>query len=330
MNPEEMEVSQTKYQFNENLLTIYGLMYPNIQSGKTSPICVVEINYTYVLDIMIAFIVIAFSILFIVILYNAFLIAITERKKEYAVLNSVGGTESQILKTILLEGMIISTIAIILGGLISVIFSNAIINNINSLLMELGYKFKLIYDIKYIIFALAIIIINVYIAAVIPSARASTASVIQEIRNNKQIKYKKINGILEKVLPVEGRVAAKNIKRNHNKYIIISMLLVVCMMSYIIISTYITYEKSVSDLVIKYDVDAQLYIEDEQNGLTDNDYKMIINNYENLYGRKVEYIEYQISPQLEIDVKPESNINWDAVSTQNEKDNKKLIHLLLG
>ena len=126
MNLKEMSDSQTKYGFNENLLTIYGLIYPNIKVGKTSPVCVVEMNYTYVLDVMSAFIVIAFSILFIVILYNAFLITINERRREYAVLNSIGSTEGQILKIIFTEGLIFGIVGIIIGGIISIISSNIV------------------------------------------------------------------------------------------------------------------------------------------------------------------------------------------------------------
>ena len=59
---------------------------------------------------MIIIIFAAISILFIIILYNAFLITINERKKEYAVLNSIGGTEGQILKMILFEGIIMGAI----------------------------------------------------------------------------------------------------------------------------------------------------------------------------------------------------------------------------
>ena len=196
MNPEEMSDSQTKYGFNESLLTIYGLIYPNIKVGKTSPVCVVEMNYTYVLDVMSAFIVIAFSILFIVILYNAFLITINERRREYAVLNSIGSTEGQILKIIFTEGLIFGIVGIIIGGIISIISSNIIIQNINNLLIEMGYNLKVIYDIKYIMLAIEIILINLYISSVIPSIKASSTSIIQDIRSNKKVKYKRTSGIL--------------------------------------------------------------------------------------------------------------------------------------
>lgn len=332
MNQEEMSDSQTKYGFNENLLTIYGLIYPNIKVGKTSPVCVVEMNYTYVLDVMSAFIVIAFSILFIVILYNAFLITINERRREYAVLNSIGSTEGQILKIIFTEGLIFGIVGIIIGGIISIISSNIIIQNINNLLIEMGYNLKVIYDIKYIMLAIAIILINLYISSVIPSIKASSTSIIQDIRSNKKVKYKRTSGILEGITTVEGRLAYKNIKRNSGKYKIITFLLIICITSYISISTYISYEKYIADLVTKYDVDAQLYVgETGENVLNLEDYKEIIKDYNKKYFKNIDSINYKMSSQLDISIEPSDAINWDIpVINETERSNKIIQAFIVG
>lgn len=332
MNLKEMSDSQTKYGFNENLLTIYGLIYPNIKVGKTSPVCVVEMNYTYVLDVMSAFIVIAFSILFIVILYNAFLITINERRREYAVLNSIGSTEGQILKIIFTEGLIFGIVGIIIGGIISIISSNIIIQNINNLLIEMGYNLKIIYDIKYIMLAIAIILINLYISSVIPSIKASSTSIIQDIRSNKKIKYKRTSGILEGITTVEGRLAYKNIKRNSGKYKIITFLLIICITSYISISTYISYEKYIADLVTKYDVDAQLYIgKTGENVLNLEDYKEIIKDYNEKYSKNIDSINYKMSSQLDISVEPSDAVNWDVpIINETERSNKIIQAFIVG
>jgi len=183
------------------------------------------------------------SILFIVVLYNAFIITISERKREYAILNSIGGTEGQILKMIFLECIIMGVVSIIIGGLISIIATSVVIKRLNNILVNTGFNFRLIFDNKYILLAIFIIIINIFLSSIIPSIKASTTSVIQGIRNNKQIKYKRRNTILEKILPIEGKIAIKNIKRNINKYRVITTLLIVCITAYITVSTYINYEK---------------------------------------------------------------------------------------
>lgn len=315
---------ESKYEFNQKLLTIYGLIDVEITEENYSPICRARVNYSYVLDVIVIVILVAFSILFIIILYNAFLITINERKKEYAILNSVGGTEGQILKIIFLEAIIMGIIGILIGGLISFLSANIILKLLNNILVDTGYFIELIFDIKYMVLGLLIIIINIYLAAVIPSVKASTTSVIQDIRNNKQIKYKRKNTILEKILPVEGKMAIKNIKRNRNKYRLIIILLVICMTSYIVVSTYINYEKATAGLVNEYDVDAKINLDSTLNNI---DYKSILNDYEFIYGSKLEYMEYKMMGIFAL-VEPEEAIIKNDIATTYE-DNKKSMKMVL-
>ena len=315
---------ESKYEFNQKLLTIYGLIDVEITEENYSPICRARVNYSYVLDVIVIVILVAFSILFITILYNAFLITINERKKEYAILNSVGGTEGQILKIIFLEAIIMGIIGILIGGLISFLSANIILKLLNNILVDTGYFIELIFDIKYMVLGLLIIIINIYLAAVIPSVKASTTSVIQDIRNNKQIKYKRKNTILEKILPVEGKMAIKNIKRNRNKYRLIIILLVICMTSYIVVSTYINYEKATAGLVNEYDVDAKINLDSTLNNI---DYKSILNDYEFIYGSKLEYMEYKMMGIFAL-VEPEEAIIKNDIATTYE-DNKKSMKMVL-
>lgn len=314
----------SKCEFNEKLLTVNGLIDIEIKNvNDYTIICQTRVNYSYVLDIMLVVILLAFSILFIIILYNAFLITINERKREYAILNSVGCTENQILKMVFLEAIIMGIIGIIIGGLISVLGANIIIKIINNILALTTYNFRLIFDIKYIIISIVIIIFNIYIASIIPSVKASNISIIQDIRNNKQIKYSKRNTILEKILPVEGKIALKNIKRNKNKYRVISVLLVICMTLYIVVSTYIRYEKEVADLVNEHDVDAELIFNSNLN----EDYKSILDNYETESGSEIEYMEYKKFGPF-ILVEPENAVITEQLVTQYE-DNKKSINMLV-
>lgn len=86
-------IEMNKCDFNNTILMMHGLMDVNVSSVNNNPICVIGMNFSYVVNLMIILMIVAFSILFIIILYNAFLITIDERQKEYAVLNSIGGTE---------------------------------------------------------------------------------------------------------------------------------------------------------------------------------------------------------------------------------------------
>lgn len=280
-------------ELNTKLLNSYGLIdvsiIPNGYADSV-PTCQARLNFTYVADILLVIILLIFSILSIIILYNAFLITINERKKDYAVLNSIGATEGQILKMTFLENIIIGVIGIIIGFLLSYLCSDLLLKLLNNIVASTIYNFKLVLDIKYIIISFVIIIINIYISSLIPSIRASSTSVIQGIKNNKQIKSQTNNYIFEKHLNIEGRLALKNLKRNKNKYKIITILLIICMTSYITISTYINYEKVAANLIDEYDVDAELELSENSNKY----YKTILDNYGTTSGDKIEYLEYKI------------------------------------
>ena len=321
ISTDEIENSKNKCDFNEKLLTRYGIIDVEIETENYIPKCIARINYSYAIELMIIIIFAAISILFIIILYNAFLITINERKKEYAVLNSIGGTEGQILKMILFEGIIMGAIGIFIGGIISIFSSNVILKLLNNILKNTGYNFGLILNIRYIILSLGIIIFNIFISSIIPSIKASTTSIIQGIRNNKQIKHRK-NTIIERILPIEGKVAIKNVKRNKNKYSIIIMLLVICMLSYITINTYIQYEKESAKLINEYDSDAKLSID-----LTQNiNYKKILKDYETNTGDKIEYTEYKLTG-INVLVEPKQALLTDNVTTYN--DGKQSMHMVI-
>lgn len=315
--------AEEKCEFNDKLLTVYGLMGATLDYTASSQLTYKStINFSYVIDLMIVLILVVFSIFFIIILYNSFLVTINERKRDYAILNSIGGTEGQVLRMIFLEATIMGAFGIIIGGVLSVIGVKAILDMVNNILVPTSFNFSLVIDIKYVIVALIIILLNTYISAIIPSVKASSTSVIDSIRNNKQIKYKK-SFILGKILPIEGRMAITNLKRNKNKYRFITTLLAICMVSFISVSTYINYEKESADLVTDYDVDAD--IEFEENGI---DYKEILDNYTISTGDKIEYFGYKKNNTLFAIVEPSSAITLDK-DVYKYEGNKKLISFQL-
>ena len=325
--------------FNKKLLTVHGYIDVHIDLVDKIPKCIMKVNYSYVIELMIIAILLSFSTFFIIILYNAFLITIDERKKEYAILNSIGGTEGQVLKMVFTEAILMGIVGIIVGGIFSTFFTNFILHNINNILNRAGYYFKLVFDIKYIILSIVIIAINIYFAVLIPSAKASSASVIQGIRNNKKMKARKRNTILERILPIEGKVAIKNIKRNKSKYRHITFLIVICITTFISISTYIEYEKATSDIITEYNVDAEInfysddmpdYVSKYLPPLESIDYKSILKNYETKYGKNIEYIEYRQRDNDYFVIKPiEAILNDKAITNMYgiEKIKFKLIAL---
>ena len=320
------------FKFNKKMLTVYGYIDVYISTTNNIPKCIMKVNYSYIINLMIVTIIVTFSALFIIVLYNAFLITINERKKEYAILNSVGGTEGQVLKMVFIEAILMGIIGIILGGALSIFFANVVLNNINNILNRAGYYFRLVFDIKYILLSLVIIAINIYMSILVPSVKASSTSVIQGIRNNTEIKNKKRKTVLEKILPIEGKVAIKNIKRNKSKYKLIIFLLVVCMTAFATISTYLKYEKETANIVTEYDVDAQIFFseeyEDPFDGTLLKDYKSILKDYEIKYSKKIEYMEYREREHKAFLIEPTSSIITNN-GVIKYKDNNQSIYMNL-
>ena len=286
---------------NEELLNVHGIMDITISTTTGIDVTIFsKANLSYVIDVLILLVLIIFCVLFIIILYNAFLITINERRKEYAVLNSVGATKKQIRSMIFKEAKIVGVIGVITGGLLSIVGTNVILKIMNNILTDTIYNFKISIEPVYLVLLIVVVIINIFISALIPSIEASNTSTIQGIRNNKHVKSKKKRGILESVLPVEGRIAVKNLKRNKSKYRLIILLLVICMVSFITVETYIKYEEKTSDLINYYDADALVYFEKEKE--KDIDYETLFNDYVKETGDTIEYVEYE---ELYIAVIPE-------------------------
>lgn len=169
------------------------------------------------------------------------------------------------------------------------------------------------------VLAILLIAINIYLSVLIPSIKASSTSVIQGIRNNKQIKYKGKNSILEKILPIEGKVAIKNIKRNKSKYRLITLLLIISITSFIAMSTYLKYEKETADIATEYDVDAGFWA-------TYKDYETILKEYEKKYNKKLEIIKYHILWNEDFLVEPTDAVLENTFCSKNI-DNTKSVRI---
>lgn len=171
--------AEAKCTFNDKLLTVYGLMGANLDYTASAQLeYKSQVNFSYVIDLMIVLILLVFSIFFIIILYNAFLVTINERKREYAILNSIGGTEVQILRMIFLEATIMGVFGIIIGGLLSVLGTQAILGIVNNILAPTSFNFSLVVDIRYVIIALIIILLNIYISSLIPSEKQAVRQLL--------------------------------------------------------------------------------------------------------------------------------------------------------
>ncbi|MFZ7120997.1 MAG: ABC transporter permease [Eubacteriaceae bacterium] len=160
----------------------------------------------------------------ITVIYNAFTISITERKRQFAMLVSVGATPRQISKSVLLEGFIVAIIGIpigiiagIIGIKITLLFANDFISQISQ-----GRE-----EIQMIVSPLVMLItvictgFIIFISARKPAIKAAKISPVEALRLNDDINCSGKNiktGRITKLFGIEGQIAHKSLKRNKKKY----------------------------------------------------------------------------------------------------------------
>ncbi len=178
---------------------------------------------------------------------NSFAISITEKYKMYGMLRSVGATKKQIKKNVLYEGIVLGLIAIplgILGGLFAVFCLVHVVNFIlGDYLDNMLFVFKI--SIMPILIASLLAMITIYFSTVFSAKRASKISPIEAIRSNNDIKIKrkklKTPKIIEKLFKTGGVIAYKNLKRNKKKYRTTVISLVVSIVVFVSLSSFIGY-----------------------------------------------------------------------------------------
>ncbi len=185
-------------EFNEHLLRLLSASaYDNINGG---------------IDKIIILVTSLVIICTIATVYNAFSISISERKKQFGILNSIGATKSQTTKLVLMEAFLVSVIGIPLGLLagtfaIDIVFK--IIGSLygSSMIGELGLR--VVYSPMVIILSAIIVIITILISAVLPARQAAKISPLEAIKNSSNLKIGKVKDskIVRVLFKAEGVLA---------------------------------------------------------------------------------------------------------------------------
>ena len=113
------------------------------------------------------------SLFCILIVRNAFTINLIERNKQFAALRSIGASKAQIFKMVIIEAFMLSIIAIPIGIILSILFSNLIILIFNNILENIIEPLSIYYYPSLIIVSLLFILFTIFISACIPALKAS-------------------------------------------------------------------------------------------------------------------------------------------------------------
>lgn len=237
------------YELNAGGRKIYNIKYNTYvlaYKGVNNNTGFNEMLYT-VCGILIAVIMVG-SIL---VIYNSFAISVSERKKQFGMLSSIGATKKQIKKSVIYEGAILGIIGIPIGILSGIGGIGITLNVVNSLLKPMlreeavNWSLHLVVSWQAILIAIILIALTIYLSVVIPAKRASKISPIEAIRGNKEIKVKakklKTPKFINKMFGVEGEMALKNLKRSRKKYKTTVISLMISIVLFVSVSGFVGY-----------------------------------------------------------------------------------------
>ena len=185
---------------------------------------------------------------------NGFEISITERLKQYGMLSSIGATKKQIKKSVYFEGFILGLIGIPLGILSGVFAIYVLVNVVNYILKDYVSKGTLLtFSISWIAIAISVFvaIVTIWLSCKKSAKKASKVSPIEAIRNSEDVKLKakkvKCPKIITKVFKTGGEIAYKNLKRSRKKYRTTVISIIVSIVIFISISSFIQYGFKMSE-----------------------------------------------------------------------------------
>lgn len=185
----------------------------------------------------------------VLVIYNSFAISVSERKKQFGMLSSIGATKKQIRKSVIQEGSILGIIGIpigIIGGIIGIGITLGVVNELLApLFTEYEWKLELTVSWQAILLAAILIAITIYLSVVIPAKRASKITPIDAIRQTQDIKVKpkklKTPKFIRKIFKMPGEIALKNLKRSKKRYRTTVLSLIISIVLFISVSGFVGY-----------------------------------------------------------------------------------------
>ena len=179
---------------------------------------------------------------------NGFAISITERLKQYGMLSSIGATKKQIKKSVYFEGFILGIIGIPLGILSGIFAIYILVNVVNYILKDYVSSGTLLtYGISLLAIVVSIIVsvVTIWLSCRNSAKKASKITPIEAIRSSEDVKLKakkiKCPKIITKIFKTGGEIAYKNLKRSKKKYRTTVISIIVSVVIFIAISSFIQY-----------------------------------------------------------------------------------------
>lgn len=176
---------------------------------------------------------------------NSFNISITEKIRQYGMLASVGATRRQIKSSVKTEAAMLGVVGIPVGTMSGILASLILVKVVNALSAGwLNVDLSFHTSLPALILAVILSIATIYFSATGSARRAAKVTPLEAIRNTKEIKIKsaklKTPAIIGRIWGIGGVISYKNIKRNKKKYRTTVMSIVICSVTFIVISYFMS------------------------------------------------------------------------------------------
>ncbi len=176
---------------------------------------------------------------------NSFNISITEKIRQYGMLSSIGATKKQIRKSVKTEAAMLGIVGIPLGigsGILAAFILTRVVNALMSEWLELTVVFHT--SIIALIAAVLLAIVTIYFSAIGSARKAAKVTPLEAIRNTNEIKIRskklKTPRYISKIWGIGGVVSYKNIKRNNKKYRTTVISIIICSVTFIAVSYFMS------------------------------------------------------------------------------------------
>lgn len=181
---------------------------------------------------------------------NSFNISITGKIRQYGMLASVGATRRQIKSSVKTEAAMLGVVGIPVGTLSGILASLILVKVVNALSAGwLNFALSFHTSLPALILAVILSIATIYFSATGSARRAAKVTPLEAIRNTKEIKIKsaklKTPAIIGRIWGIGGVISYKNIKRNNKKYRTTVTSIVICSVTFIVISYFMSMAFSV-------------------------------------------------------------------------------------
>lgn len=176
---------------------------------------------------------------------NSFNISITEKIRQYGMLASVGATRRQIKSSVKTEAAMLGVVGIPVGTMSGILAALVLVKVVNALSAGwLNFALSFHTSLPALMLAVILSIATIYFSATGSARRAAKVTPLEAIRNTKEIKIKsaklKTPAVIGRIWGIGGVISYKNIKRNNKKYRTTVTSIVICSVTFIVISYFMS------------------------------------------------------------------------------------------